>query len=523
MAARMNDAEAIMWAVESDPFLRTDFTNITLLASSPDPARLRAGLEHAIGVFPPLRQRVARPPLGLAPPQWADDPDFDLRYHLRRLSVSPPGELRQVLDLAAQLAAMPLDRARPLWELTVIEGMADGQAVVLQRLHHTLTDGVGGMKLLRSLLARTPGLDAGEEAPEPTQQLDPLIWRHPEILSPADVTTGPLEGWRVSTERDGTGGLFERATAGLTEMSGALGYRVGQGITAARKGWELASTLPNASSEDLRILAERARRTAQSVADQVMVAGGPLSPVMVGRSLTRQFETASFDLAPYRQAAHALGASRNAVFVAGVTGALLAYHERMGAPCDALRMAIPVSLRSAAGPAGAPGGSGVSPGQVRREPPHTAVTPVGGNRFAPARVVVPLGPKDPAKRVTSAGRTLANLAAEPGLTMADGLAGLISLLPASVLVPALRAQAHTVDFAASIVPGLRSGRFMAGAPVEASWPMGPRVGCAVNFTLLTCDDRLHLGVNLDPAAVTDAAALMECVAESFGDLLAAGA
>jgi hypothetical protein len=137
--------------------------------------------------------------------------------------------------------------------------------------------------------------------------------------------------------------------------------------------------------------------------------------------------------------------------------------------------------------------------------------------------VVPLGPKDPGKRAAAVGRSLADLAAEPGLTMADGLAGLISLLPASVLVPALRAQARTVDFAASIVPGLRSGRYMAGAPVAASWPMGPRVGCAVNFTLLTCDDRLHLGVNLDPAAVTDPAALMECLAESFADLLAAGA
>ena len=506
MAARMNDAEAIMWAVESDPFLRTDFTNITLLESTPDPVRLRAGLEQAISVFPPLRQRVARPPLGLAPPQWADDPDFDLRYHLRRLSVSPPGELRQVLDLAAQLAAMPLDRARPLWELTVIEGIADGRAAVLQRLHHTLTDGVGGMKLLRSLLARTPGPDAGEAAPAaPEHVFDPLVWRHPEILSPADVIARPLDGWHDPADRDGTG-VFERVAAGLTEVSGSLGYRIGQGITAARKGLELASTLPNATGDDLRILAERALRTAQSVADQVMVAGGPLSPLMVGRSLTRHFETASFDLAPYRQAARALGASRNAVFVAGVTGALLAYHERMGAPCDALRMAIPVSLRSSAGPAGAPG-----------------PTPVGGNRFAPARVIVPLGPKDPAKRVAATGRTLSHLAGEPGLTMADGLAGLISLLPASVLVPALRAQAHTVDFAASIVPGLRSGRFMAGAPVEASWPMGPRVGCALNFTLLTCDDRLHLGVNLDPAAVTDVATLMECVAESFGDLLEAGA
>ena len=509
MAARMNDAEAIMWAVESDPFLRTDFTNITLLASAPDPARLRAGLEEAIRVFPPLRQRVARPPLGLAPPQWADDPDFDIRYHLRRLSLPPPGDLRQLLDLAAQLAAMPLDRARPLWELTVVEGLAGGRAAALQRLHHALTDGVGGMKLLRRVLERTAlagGATEPAPAPAPVAPPDPVVWRHPEILSPADITPKPLDGWYDPTPGREEWGLVERLAGGLSEVSGALGYRLGQGITAARKGWELAATLPAASGDELRDLAERARRTALSVADQVMVSGGPLSPLMVGRSLARQFETDTFELAPFRQAAQALDASRNAVFVAGVTGGLLAYHERMGAPCDALRMAIPVSLRGNSGPGAA-----------------LAVSPVGGNRFAPARVVVPLGPKDPAKRVKAVSRTLAQVAAEPGLTMAEGLAGLISLLPASVLVPALRAQARTVDFAASIVPGLRSGRFMAGAPVEASWPMGPRVGCAVNFTLLTCDDRLHLGVNLDPAAVADPAALMECVAESFGDLLEAGA
>ena len=506
MAARMNDAEAIMWEVESDPFLRTDFTNITLLESAPDPARLRAGLEQAIGVFPPLRQRVARPPLGLAPPQWADDPDFDIRYHLRRLSLAPPGEFRQLLDLAAQLAAMPLDRARPLWELTVVEGLADGRTAVLQRLHHSLTDGVGGMKLLRSLLERTPGQRDTADVPATTPWLDPVVWRHPEILSPADLAPRPVDSWHDTADRESPWSLLDRVTAGLNEVGGALGYRIGQGLAAARKGFELASILPNATGDDLRVLAERARRTAQSVADQVMVSGGPLSPLMVNRSLARQFETDTFELAPYRRAAQALGASRNAVFVAGVTGGLLAYHERMGAPCDALRMAVPVSLRSNAGPGGA-----------------VSVSPVGGNRFAPARVVVPLGPKDPAKRVNAASRTLAQVAAEPGLSMADSLAGLISLLPGSVLVPALRAQARTVDFAASIVPGLRSGRFMAGAPVQASWPMGPRVGCAVNFTLLTCDDRLHLGVNLDPAAVADPAGLMECVAESFADLLEAGA
>jgi diacylglycerol O-acyltransferase / wax synthase len=509
MAARMNDAEAIMWAVESDPFLRTDFTNVTLLESAPDPARLQAGLERAIAAFPPLRQRVARPPLGLAPPQWADDPDFAFGYHLRRLSLPPPGDQRQLLDLAAQLAAMPLDRARPLWELTVVEGLAGGRAAVLQRLHHSLTDGVGGMRLLRSLLERTVPGAAGGGGATPVAAIDPLVWRHPEIFSPFDMGSGWSHGWLGSSdprpERDSPWGLVDRIAAPLGEVGGSLAYRFGQGMSAARRSFELASTLPGSTGDDLRELADRARRTARSVADQVMVSGGALSPLMVGRSLARRFETDSFDLGAVRGAARALGSSRNAIFVAGVTGGLLGYHERMGAPCDALRMAIPLSLRSSAGSGAGPGGP----------------VAVGGNHFAPARVIVPLGPKDPAKRLVAVSQSLVEVAAEPGLSMAEGLAGLISLLPASVLIPALRAQARTVDFATSIVPGLRSARSMAGAPVEASWPMGPRVGCAVNFTLLACHDRLHLGVNLDPAAVTDPGALMECLAESFGNLLEA--
>ncbi|HLF41147.1 MAG TPA: wax ester/triacylglycerol synthase domain-containing protein, partial [Acidimicrobiia bacterium] len=83
----MNDAEAIMWAVESDPFLRSDFMNVTVLDRPPDRVRLRSCIEEAIAAYPPLRQRVVRPPLGLAPPEWADDPEFDLDYHVRRVAV----------------------------------------------------------------------------------------------------------------------------------------------------------------------------------------------------------------------------------------------------------------------------------------------------------------------------------------------------------------------------------------------------------------------------------------------------
>jgi WS/DGAT/MGAT family acyltransferase len=480
----MNDAEAIMWAVESDPFLRSDFLHLILLEATPDPRRLRAGIERVIATYPPLRQRVARPPLGLAPPMWADDPDFDLDYHLRRLAVPPPGTHRQLLDLAAMVAAPPLDRSRPLWEMTVVEGLEGGAAAVLQRVHHTLTDGMGGMKLLRTLLDRSAGPAAAPPVPNPD------VWRHPEIYNPADE--GPSD-----RRPPATAGEWPAWGTSLTGLAGAVAYRLGQGVIAARKGWELAAGLPGLTPEELRAVADRATRTARSVADQVLVSGGALSPLLAGRSLGRRYETLSLDLAAMRGAARALGGDRGSVFVAGVTGALGAYHELLGAPCDVLRMSLPLSLRAGTGS-------------------------VGGNHFAPARVVVPLTPKDPGKRLAMTRRVLETLSAEPGFDLAEPLSGLLSLLPASLLAPALRAQAATVDFATSVVPGLRGERHLAGARVTGSWPLGPRVGCAVNLTLLTCGDRLDLGINLDPAAVTDSEAFLGCLQDSFADLFDAG-
>ena len=117
---RMTSTESIMWTVEKDPSLRSDFVNVTILDRPPDPDRLVGKVERAMQELPRLRQRVVTPPLRLAPPEWIHDPEFDLGYHLRRVAVPAPCGLRQLLDYAAVAAATPFDRARPLWEFTVV-------------------------------------------------------------------------------------------------------------------------------------------------------------------------------------------------------------------------------------------------------------------------------------------------------------------------------------------------------------------------------------------------------------------
>src|SRR5436305_3436162 len=144
---RMSDVEALMWNLEKDPFLASTFASVTILDQAPDPDRLRARMKHAVDVVPRLRQRVV-PALGrLAPPEWHLDPDFDIDYHIRHIALPSPGTERTLYDLAVVLEAAPLDRTRPLWEFTIIDGLEGGRAALFQKMHHTISDGEGAVRM----------------------------------------------------------------------------------------------------------------------------------------------------------------------------------------------------------------------------------------------------------------------------------------------------------------------------------------------------------------------------------------
>src|SRR5437764_3776744 len=168
---RMSDADALMWGIEKDPLLRSTITAIAVLDRAPDRVRFTDKMERASREIPRLRQRVVSSPLVPAPPRWVADPDFDLHYHLRWVRSPDPGSLRTLLDLAQPLAMQGFDRARPLWEFTVVEGLADGKAALIQKLHHSITDGVGAIKIAMHMLdlEREPAEDRGPmpAAPEP--------------------------------------------------------------------------------------------------------------------------------------------------------------------------------------------------------------------------------------------------------------------------------------------------------------------------------------------------------------------
>lgn len=111
--------------------------------------------------LPPFRRRVVPVPLGLGHPVWIEDPDFDLRRHITRRQAANPGGDRELAAVVAEVAGRQLPRDRPLWEIVVVDGLADGRLAVVAKVHHAVADGAATVALLQNALRAG---DAGSHA-----------------------------------------------------------------------------------------------------------------------------------------------------------------------------------------------------------------------------------------------------------------------------------------------------------------------------------------------------------------------
>ncbi|MGZ4665034.1 MAG: wax ester/triacylglycerol synthase domain-containing protein [Frankiaceae bacterium] len=134
---------------------------------------------------------------GASRPYWIDDPDFDLDFHVRELALPPPGDDRQPAEQVARITARPFDRARPLWELYVISGLAENRVALLANFHHAAIDGVGGRELMTILL--DSALEPAE--PEPTARWRPVPSAAGLLARGlADLMTAPVRLMRMQSQ-----------------------------------------------------------------------------------------------------------------------------------------------------------------------------------------------------------------------------------------------------------------------------------------------------------------------------------
>jgi len=299
---RMSDQDALMWSIEADPLLRSTITSVAILDRAPDREVLTDRIERASRSVPRLRQRVQATPYNLAPPEYVVAENFDLDYHLRWQRAPGDGTLRDVLDFAQPFAMSGFDHARPLWEMVVLEGCEGGRAAVVEKIHHSLADGVGMMKL--SMAFVDPQRSAADPGPMPA--------------APAPEHSSVIDQLRA--------GLGYRARRQLSLM----------GTAPARLGSALRDPLGTAVG---------AARATASTARMLRPVSSPLSPIMTARSLRVRFDTVTASLPAMKAASKRVDGRLNDAFLAAVAGGLDRYHRIHGEPVDELRMTLPINVR----------------------------------------------------------------------------------------------------------------------------------------------------------------------------------
>jgi diacylglycerol O-acyltransferase / wax synthase len=256
-----------------------------------------------LAMVPRYRQKLANVPLGQGRPKWVDDSAFDVSFHVRSTALPRPGGERELKRLAARVFAQPLNREKPLWEMWLIEGLADERFAVLSKTHHAMVDGISGLDILSVLFA-----------PDDDEQLR------------------ESDAWRP-----------QPAPGGLTLLAEALFERL---------------TQPTEFIRPLRALLRRPRQTIGKAFEYAVSAGAfawaglrpaprtPYNARMVGTN--RRFTWVRGNLDDVKAIKNAMGGTVNDVILTVVTRALRMHLEKRGERIDGLTMKafVPVSMRS---------------------------------------------------------------------------------------------------------------------------------------------------------------------------------
>jgi diacylglycerol O-acyltransferase / wax synthase len=371
----MRDSDAFAWYMEEDPTLRSTVVAVVWLERAPDWEVLVARLERATRMIPSFRQRVAEPPLRLATPRWTVDETFDLARHLHRVDASATQTGRGsnatglVMAIARAAVTEPFDRSRPLWDFTLIEHLDGERAALVMKLHHSLTDGIGGIQLGLLLF----DLEARPGRPSPV----------PALSSDDRAPSGDLIALSLARAGGRVIDLVSRAgRSAIPRTLRVAGHPLSSLKEAVETMWSIGRTVAPVSET--------------------------MSPIMQGRGVSRYLDVIEVQLGDLKRAAAAACCTVNDGFLAGVTGGLRRYHERHAAPVDELRVTLPISIR-------------------------TPEDPIGGNRITLIRFAVPIADPDPASRTQELGRLCRAARQQRSLRFTDAIAATLNLLPPAVV------------------------------------------------------------------------------------------
>jgi WS/DGAT/MGAT family acyltransferase len=418
--------------------------------------RLVRIIGERIATVPRFRQKVKWVPGHLGNPVWVDDNDFDVTYHVRRSALPKPGTEEQLKELTARVQSRRLDRSRPLWEIYLVEGLADGRIAIITKTHHAMVDGVSAVDIGAVIL---------------------------------DITREPRETATTTWEPQPEPSGFDLVTDAVTSL--------------VRKPAELVNTARTGVA-DVRRATRRAAEltTGFAAALKVTARAAPESPLNADIGSQRRFAIARTELDDYKRVRKEHGGTINDVVLATVTGALRTWLLTRGESVNgkSVRAMVPVSVRTEdeQGALGNRVSSYFVDLPVGEPSPVLRLTQVS---YAMS------GHKDSGQSV----------GAEALVTLSGFVAPTLHAMGARLAAGLSRRLFNVV---VTNVPGPQIPLYAAGAEMLEVFPVVPLAkGQAVSIGLTSYNGGVYYGLNADRDAMPDADVLAQCIEEALAELV----
>jgi WS/DGAT/MGAT family acyltransferase len=421
-----------------------------------DAERIKYEIDRRLHLVPPFRRRLAEVPFQLHHPVWIEDPDFDLDWHVRQTALRT-GTREELAEIAGDLMSRPMDRSRPLWDMTVIEGLEDDNIAVVTRTHHAAIDGASGMDITVNLLDLGP-----EEQPVAPPE---TAWVPDKV--PSDVE---LVGYAMRS----------------------LGRQPISALKAARRTTEAALNI-------------RRRNRQPDVTPPPAPFSAPRTPFNGAITPRRSFGMADVALDDIKSVRASLGGTVNDVVLAVCAGALRAYLDEKGElPEDPLVAMCPISVRSEADKSAL--GNQIS----------SMLVSLASDLDDPvARLRVIQESTKHAKDQANA------IGADTLMNWAEFAAPAVAATAMRLYSRMKVADRHRPFYNTVIsnVPGPQFPLYMSGAKMVAMYPMGPlNDGAGLNMTLISYLGQVHFGLVACPDMLPDVGHLAELIPESLAQL-----
>ncbi|KZS82803.1 WS/DGAT/MGAT family O-acyltransferase [Mycobacterium persicum] len=426
---------------------------------------LLATVEQRLPQIPRYRQKVREVKIGMARPVWMDDPEFDITYHVRRSALPSPGSDEQLHELIARLAARPLDKSRPLWEMYLVEGLEKNRIALYTKSHQALINGVTSLAIGHVIADRT---------------------RHPPPF-PEDI-------W-----------IPERDPGHTRLVLGAIGdWLIGPGAQLQAVGSAVAGAVTNYGQ-----LVDAGRRVLD-VARTVARGTAPNSPLNATVSRNRRFTVARGRLEDYRTVRARYDCDIHDVVLAVIAGALGNWLMSRGetvAPTATVRAMAPLAA--------------YVDDQLDSTGPGQAMSQV-----TPFLIDLPVGEGNPVVRLSQVAHATESNPTAASLVDARTIVTLSGFAPPTLHAMGVRVatsySARLFNLLITNAPGAQSQMYVAGTKLLEAYAVPPLLhNQALAISVTSYNGMLYFGINADRDAMSDVDLLPGLLGQSLEELLEA--